>query len=84
MSAERIMMMGKLAEAQQQRKRLLLKAEGLCSSIRQDISPVLSNVEDMDIPRASLMMDELMMAYVDILGLNNKIERLNRELGNGQ
>ena len=82
--SERTMMLGRLEEAKIRRREMTLKAEGLCTSIRQDISPVLYDIEEMKIPVSAQMMDELVMVYAELLGLRGKIERLSRELGNGQ
>ena len=82
--SERTLMMGQLAQAEKKQAELRLKAEGLCATIRQDISPVLSDIEEMDIPRAAQMMDDLVMIHGELLVLQSRIARLNKELGNGQ
>ncbi len=83
--SERELMMGKLAAANSRMEELRLKAEGLCNSIRQDISPALHDkIEEMNIPVSAQMMDELVVVYAELLALGNKIERLERELGHGQ
>lgn len=79
--AERIMMQGRLAEAEEERKKLRLRAEGLCGSIRQEISPVLCDVEEMNIALVSAQMDELLGLHIDLLEVAGDIQRLKKALG---
>lgn len=80
MSLERAAMRGKLAEAQDQRRRLRLKAEGLCSGIRAAINTALTDVEEIEVAGAAQQMDELVAVQGELAALQGQIARLEREL----
>ncbi len=81
MNIERAAMQGKLAEAEKKKKRLVLKAEGLCQSIRQQINTALSPVEEIEVALAAQQMDDLVMTFAELAAENGRIARLKKELG---
>lgn len=80
MSLERAAMRGKLAEAQDARRRLRLKAEGLCASIRAGLNTALTDVEETDVAQAAQQMDDLVATMGELAALQGQIARLEREL----
>lgn len=81
MSAERLMMQGKLGELERQKKKLLIKGKGLCDSIRPTINPTILEIDEMEIASAAQQMDELVMVQGELLAVSGKIQRLEKELG---
>lgn len=80
MNMERAAMKGKLAELQEQQKRLVLKGEGLCTAIRQGLNHALTPFTDMEIPQAAQQMDELVMTWAELAKIQGDIARLEKEL----
>ena len=80
MNLERAAMKGRLAEAQQERNRLILKGEGLCAAIRQGLNIALTPFPDMEIPQAAQQMDDLVMTWAELAKVQGDIARLEREL----
>jgi hypothetical protein len=80
MSLERAAMRGKLAEAQDTRHRLRLKAEGLCTAIRAGLLTALVDVEEIDAAQAAQQMDDLVITMGELAALQGQIARLQREL----
>jgi len=80
MNIERAAMRGKLAEAQEKRRRLMNKFEALATAIRQGINTTLADIEDVRIDELSPMWSDLEMAWAEILALGSDIERLERML----
>jgi hypothetical protein len=81
MSNERLMMTGKLAELRSKRTKLQIKGKGLCRSIRPLINPAMLEVEEMEIPMAAQLMDEMVMVQGELLGTNDQIRNLEKALG---
>jgi len=81
MNIERAAMRGRLAELEEQRDRLRLKADGLCRSVRQALNTALVDVEEIEIAQAAQQMDDLVVAVGELAGLQGKVARLQRELG---
>ena len=81
MNLEQAAMKGKLADLKVKQDRLILKAEGLCKTIRTELNTALTPVEDLEIAQAAQQMDELSMVMAELAGVKGKIERLNKELG---
>ncbi|HAM41268.1 MAG TPA: hypothetical protein DCP69_07990 [Candidatus Omnitrophica bacterium] len=73
-------MRGKLAEAQDNQRKLLLKAEGLCTSIRRGLNTALTPFNEMEIPQVASQMDDLVMAWVELQKTQSDMNRLEREL----
>ncbi len=80
MSIERAAMRGKLAEAEDHKRRLTLKGEGLCSAIRQGLNSTLTPFGEMEIPQIAQQMDDLVMAWAELAKIQGDIARLEREL----
>lgn len=80
MSFERAAMRGKLAELQEQQKRLNLKGDGLCTAIRQGLNTALTPFADLEIPQAAQQMDDLVMTWAELAKVQADIARLEREL----
>jgi hypothetical protein len=80
MNLERAAMRGKLAEAKEQQNRLLLKAEGLCTAIRQGLNTALTPFPELEIPQVAGQMDDLVMVWAELAKLSGDIARLEREL----
>lgn len=80
MSLERAAMRGKLAEAQDNRRRLRLKAESLCSGIRAAVNTALTDVEQIEVAQAAGQMDDLVAVMGELAALQGQIARLEREL----
>ena len=81
--SERLQMQGRLAELRQEAHSLRMKIEAACRTIRGELNTTIREVEDIDIPLASQQMDELVMAQAELLAVNSKIARLEKELGLG-
>lgn len=77
---ERTLMQGKLAQAREDKAKLVMKINGLCTIIRQGLNPVLLPVEEMDIAQAASLMDELLSAHIELLDVTTQIQRLERAL----
>ncbi|MBE0598297.1 MAG: hypothetical protein IH614_13600 [Desulfuromonadales bacterium] len=77
---ERTAMRGKLAEAQERRRRLVLRIEGNAAAIRQGLNTALTPVADMDVPQLAEQMDELVQAWGELQGTLGEIARLEKEL----
>lgn len=77
---ERTLMQGKLAGLKEDRARLKLKIEGLCSGIRAELNTLVVEFDHLDIPQAANQMDELNAAYVHYLDTITQIQRLERAL----
>lgn len=80
MSLEREAMKGRLTGLKDDRRRLRMKAEGLCDGVRQNVNIALRDVEEIDIAQASCQMDELVATLGELAGLQGQIVRLEREL----
>jgi hypothetical protein len=80
MSLERAAMKGRLVEAQQAQKRLILKGEGLCTAIRQGLNTALTPFSDMEIPQVAQQMDDMVMTWAELAKVQGDIARLEREL----
>ena len=80
MSMERAAMRGKLAELQDNQRKLVLKAEGLCTAIRQGLNTALTPFLEQQIPQAASQMDDLVMVWVELQKVQSDIARLEREL----
>jgi hypothetical protein len=76
-------MQGRLAELRQEAHSLRMKIEAACRTIRGELNTTIREVEDIDIPLASQQMDDLVMAQAELLAVNSKIARLEKELGLG-
>jgi hypothetical protein len=80
MNLERAAMMGKLAEAREKEKKLILKGESFCSAIRQGLNTALTPFTEMEIPQTMSQMDDLVMAWSELQKVQSDIGRLEREL----
>jgi len=80
MNLERAAMKGRLAEAQQEQKNLILKGQGLCAAIRQGLNTVLTPFSDIDVPQVAQQMDDLVMTWAELTKVQGDIGRLEREL----
>lgn len=80
LNLERAAMRGKLAEAQEGRRRLRLKAEGFCTAIRAALNTALADVEEIEIAQAAGQMDDLVAVMGELAALQGQIARLEREL----
>lgn len=81
--SERLQMQGRLAELRQEAHSLRMKIEAACRTIRGELNTTLVEIEDLDIPMAAQQMDDLVMAQAELLSVNSKIARLEKELGRG-
>lgn len=79
--SERLMMEGKLAELKRKAFALRMKGKALCKYIAPAISPVLLEVEEMEIALAAQQMDELVMVQAELLTANSHIRELEKALG---
>lgn len=80
MSIERAALRGRLAEAQDKRLHLRLKAEGLANAIRMNVNTLLNDVEDLEVAQAAQQMDELVAVMGELAALQGQIARFDREL----
>lgn len=80
MNLERAAMKGRLAELQGQQKRLLLRGDGLCTSIRQGLNTALTPFAEQEIPLVVSQMDDLVMTWAELQKTQSDIGRLEREL----
>lgn len=81
MNIERAAMKGRLAEAEEKKKKLLIKAEALHDTIRRELNTALIPVEDTDIARVDQIVDDLVGIHIDLANANSQIARLEKELG---
>lgn len=77
---ERAAMRGKLAELQEEAKRLRLRIEGHATAIRQGLNTALHPVDDLEVPQLAEQMDNLVMAWAELSKASSDIARLEREL----
>lgn len=80
MNLEREALRGRLAGLGDARRKLRLRAEGLCAGIRQGLQTALRDVEEIDIAQAAAQMDELVATMGELAGLQGQIARIEREL----
>jgi len=80
MSIERAAMQGRLAEARMKRDRLKAKAEGLCTSLRQQLNTALTPVEEIEIDQVDSQASDLTMTLAELQSVRGDIARLEREL----
>lgn len=80
LNLERAAMRGKLADAEEKEKALILKGEGLCTAIRQGLNTALNPFTELQIPQVKSQMDDLVMAYIELQQVQSIIGRLQREL----
>lgn len=80
MNLEREALRGRLTSLKDQRRKLRLQAEGLCSGIRRDLQTALIDIEEIDIAQAAQQMDDLVAAMGELAGLQGQIARIEREL----
>lgn len=80
MNLERAAMKGRLAEANDKQAKLRSKAEGLCTSLRQQLNTALTPVEEIEIDQFSVQSDELEMTLAELQSVRGDIARLDREL----
>jgi len=80
MNLERAAMKGKLAELEQNERRLILKGEGLCAAIRQGLNTALTPFTELEIPQVQSQTDDLTMVWVELQKCQSDINRLQREL----
>ncbi len=80
MNLERAAMRGKLAELQEDAKRLRLKIEGNATAIRHGLNTALTPVDDLEVPQIAEQMDNLVMAWAELQKVGSDIARLRKEL----
>lgn len=80
MSIERAAMRGRLAERQDQAKRLRLRIEGLAQAIRTGLNTALTPCEDLEVPMLAEQMDALVAAWAELQMALSEIARLTKEL----
>lgn len=71
----------KLSHLKIDRTNLEIEAKGLCHSITEILVPELTDIEEMDVAKASTLMDELMVKQGELLGLQRKTYELEKALG---
>ncbi len=82
-SDDRLMMEGRLSQLKQDLCQLEQRIESLCRGIRGDLNTALRPVQELDVPRISQQARDLQTAFVKMQSVLSRINRLNRELGNG-
>lgn len=80
MNLERTAMKGQLAELKEQQTKLRLRIQGNCNAVRSGLNTVLVDVDDLQIPVIAEQWDELEIAWAELIAVNSKIDRLEREL----
>ncbi|MBL4901095.1 hypothetical protein JYT85_01355 [Desulfocapsa sp. AH-315-G09] len=70
-----------LGEKKQKQAALQQEAKVLCRQISPLLNPLLLSIENMDIAKASVKMDQLVMAQAGLLKLQMQIEELEDALG---
>ena len=80
MTIENEAMRGRLAALNAEQKQLILKGEGLCTAIRQGLNTALTPFPDMEISQVSQQMDDLVVTWAELISVQGKISRLEREL----
>lgn len=80
LNLDRAAMRGQQAEAQEQRHRLRLKAEGLCTALRTQLNTALYDVEEIAIAQSAQQMDDLVTTMAELAAVQGKLARLDREL----
>ena len=63
MNMERAAMKGRLAEAKEEKKKLIIKAEALHDSVRRELNTALISVEDTEIARVDQLVDDLVAVH---------------------
>lgn len=77
---ERAAMRGKLAEARDRERRLVLRIGGNCQAIRTGLNTALTPIKDLEVPQLAEQMDELVTAWGELQATLSEIARLEREL----
>lgn len=80
MSVERAAMRGKLSDAQDRRRKLALRIEGLARGVRTGLNTALTPAEELAVPELAEQMDALVAAWGELQATLSEIERLEREL----
>lgn len=77
---ERRIMKGRLAELEEQKKRLETKIRSNCGRIGEIVNPLINELTEMSIPEAASLMDELVIQQAELLGVLSRIEELQGAL----
>ena len=80
MDENRLMMKGRLEELRRDQKKWRHKAKMLLRDMARTLNPALRDVEDMEVADAAMIMDELVMAQAELLGLRTRIRELEEAL----
>ncbi len=71
----------KLGRLQRERNQLKAECVGLARDIVHLTNPLVTDIEEMDIPKAAAKMDDLVVKQAELLLTLNKIADLEEELG---
>lgn len=80
MNLERAAMKGKLAEAEEKKRRFMSKFEALATAIRQGINTALTDIEEIEMDQLSQVWSDLEVAWAEILSLRSEVEKIERRL----
>lgn len=80
MSIERAAMRGRLAEAEERRRKLCLRIEGLTQALRAGLNTTLTPPAELEVPQLAEQMDALVAAWGELQATRSEIARLEREL----
>ncbi|MEN8134317.1 MAG: hypothetical protein ABFS18_02105 [Thermodesulfobacteriota bacterium] len=81
LDTNRAAMLGQRAEIKERLAKKKLQAESCCDTITGLVNHNLTEVGEMDIPKAAAEMDQLVALYGDIIAAQLKLDKLNRALG---
>ena len=80
MDQNRAAMRGRQVELEKLQSRLRLKAKGQLKQLALTVNPSLHEIEDMDIPLAAAIMDDLVMIQAELLRTRTRLHELREAL----
>jgi len=77
---ERRIMKGRLAELEEQKKKLETRFRSNCERVGELVNPLINSPTEMRIPEAAELMDELVVQQAEMMGVASRIEELQEAL----
>jgi hypothetical protein len=80
MNLERAAMMGELAQMKLQAETLRNQIKGLADGMRVKLNTIRIAPDDLDMPVIDAQMDQLKMAWAELISIKSRIAEYEREL----
>lgn len=71
----------KLTQLKIDQTNLKIEAESLCRSITEILVPELTDIEEMEVAKADVYMDDLVVKQAELLNVHLEIMKVERALG---